>query len=166
MHKTSCLTILPCLDFMLYDPDFKAHFAQIPLYYLALILGCAILISASLISSLPDFVVLLKGIWSLFHSLKYTDALILISGYILFTNPPSYLYNLALISGCLILISWFVLSTNFSTLLNFIALLCTNPPTFLYFLALISRCVILILGPMIWNSYVRFQGVWSWYQGS
>ena len=130
MHKTSCLTILPCLDFMLYDPDFKAHFAQIPLYYLALISGCAILISASLISSLPDHVVLLKGIWSLFHSLKYTDALILISGYILFTNPPSYLYNLALISGCLILISGFIL--------------CTNPPSLLYYLALISGCPILI----------------------
>ena len=130
MHKTSCLTILPCLDFMLYDPDFKAHFAQIPLYYLALISGCAILISASLISSLPDFVVLLKGIWSLFHSLKYTDALILISGYILFTNPPSYLYNLALISGCLILISGFIL--------------CINPPSLLYYLALISGCPILI----------------------
>ena len=129
MHQTSCFTILPCLDPccliqisrhictnspILRCPDFRVCNPDFSIFDFLLTRFCC-----------PT-----KGYMILISFFEIHRCLILISGYILFTNPPSYLYNLALISGCLILISGFIL--------------CTNPPSLLYYLALISGCPILI----------------------
>ena len=110
-HKSSLLPILPCPNFRVSDPDFMVC-SQHQFFHLTK-LHCPTLHKSSHLPVFPrpDFKVCDLDFRT--HDLKFicqiSGCLILISGFIICTKPPSLLYYLAPISRCLILILEYIL---------------------------------------------------------
>ena len=128
----------------------------------------------------------LKDIWSLFFGTFFeifrcliliSGYLVLISGFVLCTNPSTLQYYLALVSG-------YILYTNLPSLLFYLALisvylilisvslilisgyiLCANPPSLPDYVGLILGYIFSQILPLTYNMVPYYQGVWSWFQG-